>query len=218
MVSDSFNDTARWMQEEIIQEQSLDPKDRSLALFAFSLGSGGTLAAKETLEAALKEGSLSLTEAQEILFQATPYLGQGKTEAMAEVLLPILGPIPQKKRSPKERQVSGTAAQVAIFGEAMADFYQKSDVNRYLAENCFGDYYTRSGLSLAQRELATFCFLVALGGVDPQVKAHVQGNLNQGHDAAFLRKVVLLGIPLIGYPHALNGLAAIKEVAEKEGK
>ena len=30
--------------------------------------------------------------------------------------------------------------------------------------NCFGDYYTRTGLDLKQREMITFCFLAAQVG------------------------------------------------------
>ena len=41
--------------------------------------------------------------------------------------------------------------------------------------NCFGDYYTRKGLTLAERELITFCFLMAQGGCEPQLIAHSKG-------------------------------------------
>ena len=31
-------------------------------------------------------------------------------------------------------------------------------INYWLADNCFGDYYTRTGLDYAQREMITFLF------------------------------------------------------------
>jgi 4-carboxymuconolactone decarboxylase len=214
----AFSDTAERFSQQIQSEQKLDPQDQAIALLAFAIASMGKSLTKRTLESSLKSHTLTLTEAQEIFFQAIPYLGLGKAEEMEEAVKPILGTIPQEKESPAERLREGNQAQVAIFGPAMADFYTKSDVNRYLAEDCFGDYYTRPGLSLARRELVTFALLAELGDVAPQLKAHIQANLNLGHSPEYLRKVVLIGIPTIGYPHALNALAAIKEVAEKEGK
>ena len=58
-------------------------------------------------------------------------------------------------------------------------------INKWLA-NMFGDYYTRKGFSTKQRELITFCFLMAQGGCEAQLKAHVIGNLNVGNDKRFL--------------------------------
>ena len=75
-------------------------------------------------------------------------------------------------------------SKVEIWGEGMRNFYQSGPedtrhINKWLA-NMFGDYYTRKGLSTKQRELITFCFLMAQGGCEAQLKAHVIGNLNVG--------------------------------------
>ena len=48
--------------------------------------------------------------------------------------------------------------------------------------------------------------LVALGGADGQVKAHVAANLLVGNDRATLIDVLTQLIPFIGYPRTLNGL------------
>ena len=87
-------------------------------------------------------------------------------------------------------------------------------VNRWLAANCFGDYYTRTGLDLAQREMITFCFLMSQGGCEPQLIAHSKGNMNTGNDAEFLKKVVHQCLPYIGYPRSLNALNAIDKAQE----
>jgi len=57
----------------------------------------------------------------------------------------------------------------------------------------------------------TFVMLVSLGGCDPQVKAHVAGNIRIGNDRSRLIDVVTQLLPYIGYPRALNGLRAIDE-------
>ena len=73
----------------------------------------------------------------------------------------------------------------------------------------FGDYYTRKGLSTKQRELITFCFLMAQGGCEAQLKAHVIGNLNVGNDKKFLISIASQCVPYIGYPRVLNALSCI---------
>ena len=100
--------------------------------------------------------------------------------------------------------------QLSFFNEA----WKKATVNKWLAANCFGDYYTRTGLDLKQREMITFCFLYGQGGCEPQVMAHIQGNLNLGNDKAFLTNVVLQCVPYMGYPRSLNALACINKVED----
>lgn len=51
------------------------------------------------------------------------------------------------------RLEAGVQAQVDVFGEGMRDFWRSGEeesrhLNRWLAENCFGDWYTRKGLDL----------------------------------------------------------------------
>ena len=116
--------------------------------------------------------------------------------------------------SEADRLEKGAAAQAEIFGEHMLEAWKAGHINRWLAANCFGDYYTRGGLDLRQRELITFCFLAAQGGCEPQLIAHARGNINMGSDPAFLRRVVSQCLPYIGYPRSLNALSAIDKAAE----
>ena len=85
-------------------------------------------------------------------------------------------------------------------------------MRKYLADNCFGDYYTRNGIDLKTRELLTFSMLVSLGGCEPQVKAHVRGNSNVGNDKEVLLSVATQLLPYIGYPRTLNAIACINEI------
>ncbi len=72
----------------------------------------------------------------------------------------------------------------------MAEAWKAGHINRWLAANCFGDYYTHGGLDLAQREMITFYFLSALGGCAPQLTAHTAGSIRTGNDADFLGRIV----------------------------
>jgi len=85
-------------------------------------------------------------------------------------------------------------------------------IQHYLSANCFGDYYTRTGIDVPTRELLTLCMLVALGGCEAQVKGHVAANLNVGNDRARLIDVLTQLLPFIGYPRTLNALRVVDEV------
>ena len=96
----------------------------------------------------------------------------------------------------------------------MQEAWKANSIGRWLAANCFGDYYTRTGLDLRQREMITFCFLLAQGGCEPQLIAHAKGNMNLGNDAAFLKSVVAQCLPYIGYPRSLNANACIEKATK----
>ena len=72
----------------------------------------------------------------------------------------------------------------------------------------------RTGLTLAQREMITFCFLAAQGGCEPQLTSHAKGNMNLGNDKEFLIRVVSQCLPYIGYPRSLNAISCVNKAAE----
>ena len=67
------------------------------------------------------------------------------------------------------------------------------------------------------RELLTFVILASLGGVEPQLKGHVQGNINMGNDRKTLISAVTAILPFIGYPKTLNAFSAIDAIAPYKG-
>ena len=88
-------------------------------------------------------------------------------------------------------------------------------INKWLAGNCFGDYYTRGGLDTRRREMITLCFLAAQGGCEPQLTSHAVANMRVGNDERFLIAVVSQCTPYIGYPRTLNALRCIADAAAK---
>ena len=62
-----------------------------------------------------------------------------------EIALPLPG---QATTTMNDRLEKGVKAQTAIFGEHMKEAWKKGHINRWLAANCFGDFYTRTGLDL----------------------------------------------------------------------
>lgn len=86
------------------------------------------------------------------------------------------------------------------------------DFARYIVEFPFGDIYTRSGLDLRQREIATIAALAALGNATPQLKVHIEAGLNVGLSRDEIVEVLIQMAVYAGFPAALNGLFAAKEV------
>lgn len=207
---------------EVVNEegQQLDDVTRHMAVLAALLGCQGLDEFKLELARALDAG-LTPVMVKEVVYQAVDYLGIGRVRpflnAVNEILeargikLPLEG---QATTTMENRLEKGAQAQVDIFGEGMKDAWKNGHINRWLAANCFGDYYTRTGLNLAQREMITFCFLAAQGGCEPQLAAHAGGNMNLGNDKEFLIKVVSQCLPYIGYPRSLNAINCVNKAAE----
>jgi 4-carboxymuconolactone decarboxylase len=130
------------------------------------------------------------------------------------IKLPLEG---QSTTTPETRLEKGLEVQKSIFGDTIDKMYKASPVNqmhiqKYLSANCFGDYITRKGLDIKTRELLTFSILLSLGGCEPQLKGHIQGNLNVGNDKETLLSTVTQLLPYVGYPRSLNAIRCLNEV------
>ena len=86
------------------------------------------------------------------------------------------------------------------------------DFGRYLVEFPFGDIYSRPGLDLKSREIATVAALTALGYARPQLKVHIAAALNVGCKKEDVIEIIIQLAVYAGFPAALNGLSAAREV------
>lgn len=212
-----------WAFDEVIRQSKLDVRTRVLMILGSTIASQALGEFRIMVGAALNVG-LTGVEIKEVLYQSVPYLGVAKVFdflfATNEILRDrgIILPLPcQATTTPECRFSEGVKVQKTIFGDAIERMRQQtpkdeSHIQDFLAANCFGDHYTRNGLDIRTRELLTFVFLISLGGCEPQVKAHVTGNLRIGNDREQLIDVVTQLLPYIGYPRSLNALRAIDEV------
>jgi len=212
--------------DEVVNQDDLDDKTRFIAILATLLGCQGIDEFKAMLTAAYNFGVTPI-EMKEIVYQGTAYLGIGRTFPFLHAVndfckanhisLPLEG---QSTTNHENRLAKGIQAQVDIFGEGMRDFYKSGadesrHINHWLADNCFGDYYTRGGLDYKQREMITFCFLAAQGGCEPQLTAHAAANIGIGNDKLFLIKIISQCLPFIGYPRSLNALRCVNDAANE---
>ncbi len=86
------------------------------------------------------------------------------------------------------------------------------DFATYVVEFPFGDILSRPGLDLQTRELAAVAALTAMGTAPAQLRVHLQAALNAGATPEEILEVVMQMAVFAGFPAALNGLAAAKEV------
>src|SRR5580700_6821355 len=105
-------------------------------------------------------------------------------------------------------EIDGTAGERVV--AALSDI--APDFARYLIEFPFGDIYSRLGLDLRAREIATIAALTALGNASPQLKVHIEAGLNVGLSRDEIVETIMQMAVYAGFPAALNGLFAAKEV------
>jgi 4-carboxymuconolactone decarboxylase len=117
----------------------------------------------------------------------------------------------------KDRYTRGLEKLKEIDGEAGERVIQSlkdiaPDLARYVIEFPFGDVYSRPGLDLKSREVATVAALTALGNAAPQLKVHIHGALNVGCSREEIVEIIIQMAVYAGFPAALNGIFAAREV------
>ena len=218
-----FNDFFKPFLNELEKESKiLSQNDRALVILA-SLIANQSEHLNEFLEANLGK-NLSLIDAREVLFQSVAYVGFAKVKGAFLTFKEFFEDKRLEKGSTtnaKNRQEKGYALQIKTFGERIKKAYENASpdtrhINRLLSANCFGDYYTRKGLDMRQREIITFAFLASLGDCENQLKGHTQGNLKVGNDRGILIATLTALIAFNGYPRTLNALNVVNEVTKEE--
>ncbi|MFC4771544.1 carboxymuconolactone decarboxylase family protein [Enterococcus hermanniensis] len=212
--------------DEVINTIDLEDKTRFIAILATLLGSQSIDEFRAMVPAAMNFG-VTPVELKEIIYQSTAYLGIGRVfpflKAINQIFetLGISLPLPeQATTTTKDRLEKGNAILTALVGPQMKNFAtsgpkESQHINRWLTENCFGDYYTRNGLTHQEREMITFCFLLAQGGCENQLTAHSKINMQIGNDKEYLIKIISQVLPFIGYPRSLNALACVNLAVEQ---
>ncbi len=90
------------------------------------------------------------------------------------------------------------------------------DMLRFIVEFPYGDIYSRPGLGMKTRELLTIASLVTSGNSPQQLKVHIKNALNAGCTKEEIVETIMQMAVYAGFPSALNGLFAAKEVLSEE--
>ena len=209
---------------EVFYTGNLTEKDRELITIV-ALSTLQTLPQlKAHVNAALNVGNSPL-EIREAIYQCAPYIGFPRTLNAIGVFNEVAKergiklPLDNASTTTDEnRYEKGWEIQNQLYGDevkkAMAslpDIYANV-VPDTLTTFCFGDFYTRNGLSIKQRELLSLVILTALGA-EKQLSAHVVGALKAGNDKETLLAAMVQAIPYIGLANAMTTINLIKETS-----
>ena len=105
----------------------------------------------------------------------------------------------------------GTEVQTKLSGRPFNyDFCPAEDY--YLKAHLFGDIFARDVLTHAERELLTVSALSGMDGVEPQLKAHVNGARNMGLTDEQLQAIPATLATKVGKNEAIRASKAISEV------
>ncbi len=86
-----------------------------------------------------------------------------------------------------------------------------SDFGDYSVDFVFGDIHCREGLSVRDRELIIVAVLTSLGGLDPQVRAHVRAARAAGVSDREIEETIIQMTSYAGFPRAVNGMKILRE-------
>lgn len=108
----------------------------------------------------------------------------------------------------KLAEIDGAAGERVV--AALADI--APDFATYLLEFPFGDIYSRPGLDVRAREIATIAALTAMGTAPAQLRVHIEAGLNVGITRAEIVEILIQMSVYAGFPAALNGLFVARDV------
>ena len=80
----------------------------------------------------------------------------------------------------------------------------------------YAEIYTRDEVDLKTRELCTVAALTTIGTI-PQLKDHINAALNVGNEPSEIVEIIMQMSAYSGFPKAINGVVAAKEVFTEKG-
>ena len=119
-------------------------------------------------------------------------------------------------RQDRSRYEWGLAKLAEVDGRAGEEVVAPlGDLRRYIVEFAFGDIYSRDGLSLREREMATVAMLIVLDR-EAELRVHIGGALNVGVTAREIEELIIQSVPYAGFPTAIHALKLLQEIVPGE--
>lgn len=117
---------------------------------------------------------------------------------------------------------AGVKIRHAMFGQAVTD-RQIDNANQFtrpmqdvVSKYCFGETWSREGLSRRDRSLVTVAALCAMGR-SHELKIHVKGALANGVTPLEIRELLLHTMVYAGVPLGVSGILSAAESLAEEG-
>ena len=112
-----------------------------------------------------------------------------------------------------ERRARGVARLAELADEPGGEEFLRNlgDLGDLTVDFVFGDVHARGGLPIRERELVIVAVLAALGGLEPQVRAHVRAARAAGATDGELEETIIQIAPYAGFPRAINAMKVLRE-------
>ena len=162
---------------------------------------------------------------REAIYQLAPFIGFPYTLNAVATINEVFQhqgidlPLPdQGTVADDDRYAKGLAEQGPLYGneikDNLVDLPEPFDeaLPRFLTEFCFGDFYTRGGLTLAERELLVLCALATIGDTAAQLGPHGRACIQVGNSKTAVVAALVHCFPYIGFPRAVAAIRAIKNL------
>ncbi|MGZ5292189.1 MAG: carboxymuconolactone decarboxylase family protein [Actinomycetota bacterium] len=115
-----------------------------------------------------------------------------------------------------ERYQRGREKLREVHGDrSLATVEALGDLGRLIVEVAYGDVYSRPGLTLRERQIASVAALVATGR-SSQLPVHLRSSLNAGLSADELREVIIQTATIAGFPPAMNAMSTLKTIVSDD--
>ena len=108
------------------------------------------------------------------------------------------------------KKITGSSGSAVV--ESLKDI--APELADWIINFSYGDVLSRTHLDLKSRQLATVAALTAMGTATPQLKVHIKGAINVGCSKQEIIEVILQMAVFAGFPAAINGINASREVFE----
>lgn len=154
----------------------------------FPCGLNGIGAAREVFQ----EKGVSVTH------DASPYLDEGTRRQRG------LAAVDRTSKGAGERVIKSLSDLAPEMGEFIIDF-------------SYGDVISRNVLTPKHKEIAMIAVCVAKGTMEPQMKVHIHAALNVGCTRQEVVELMTHMAVYAGFPAALNGLSATRQVFQELG-
>src|SRR5918995_3280182 len=162
---------------------------------------------------------------REAVYQLAPLIGFPRTlNAVATInevfqSRGIALPLPEQGTvTNSERYTRGLAAQAPLYGNEIKDNLAdlpdpfNTALPRFLTEFCFGDFYSRDGLTVARRELLVLCALATIGDTAAQLGPHGRACIQTGNSKTTVVAALAHCFLYIGFPRAVAAIRAVKDL------
>jgi 4-carboxymuconolactone decarboxylase len=221
-------------QNNTIAKGTLSGKQLSIVAISALTAKGDLDKLRRALNAGLDAG-LTVNESREVLVHLYAYCGFPRSLQGINTFISVLEE--RKKRGIKD-EVGREATPITDTGDkyergkknlekltGRPEPAQKTgyaafapEIEVFLKEHLFADIFERNVLSFVDREVATISALVALGGVEPMMRSHMNIGLNLGLSESGLKQLLKVVETNIGKKEADVGRKVLSDLITTNGE